>query len=285
MPRTSRATRATSTSTEKRAAPPGPPAPRKATRSKAEESARIAALIEELGRLYPDAVCELDFKSPFQLLIATILSAQCTDKLVNQVTPALFARFPDAHALAQADLAEVERMVAKTGFFRMKARNIVGAAQALVMDHGGEVPRDMDALTKLPGVARKTGNVVLGSAYGMNEGIAVDTHVTRLSQRLGLTRETQPQKIEPVLLSLLPRERWTMLGHQIIWHGRRVCDARKPACDRCTLAPLCPSAVLLAAGPARRGKPAAATGKKVPATKQTKKTPAGRKARAARKGR
>src|SRR5262249_24746783 len=155
-------------------------------------------------------------------LCATILSAQCTDKLVNQVTPALFARYPDAAAMASADVAEVERMVQKTGFFRQKAKNLVACPQRIVMDHGGEGPRSMDALTRLPGVARKTANVVLGSAYGMNEGIAVDTHVTRLAQRLGLTKETEPPKIELALLDLIPRERWTTVGHQIIWHGRRV---------------------------------------------------------------
>src|SRR6185436_7173596 len=146
--------------------------------------------------------------------------------------------------MASANLGEVERRVARTGFFRQKAKNIVASAQAIMLDHGGAVPRTMEELIKLPGVARKTGNVVLGSGFGLSEGIAVDTHVTRLSQRLGLSRETEPLKIEQDLLALFPRERWTLLGHQIIWHGRRVCQARKPQCGACTLAPLCPSAGL-----------------------------------------
>jgi endonuclease-3 len=210
----------------------------------AERALRVQAIIDGLEQLYPDAHCELDFRTPFELLIATILSAQSTDKLVNQVTPALFARYPDAQALAAAAVCEVERLVNSTGFFRNKARNAIACAQALMVDHGGEVPRSMEALIRLPGVARKTANVVLGSAYGLNEGIAVDTHVTRLAQRLALTRHSEPAKIEPDLCALFPREKWSHIGHQIIWHGRRVCDARRPACDRCTLAPHCPSASL-----------------------------------------
>ena len=200
------------------------------------------AIADVLERLYPNAHCELNFATPFELLVATILSAQCTDQMVNSVTPALFARFPEVRALAAADVSEVERLVSRTGFFRNKAKNIVGAARAIVEHHGGEVPRTMAELIELPGVARKTGNVVLGSGYGMNEGIAVDTHVMRLSGRLGLSREEDPPAIEQDLLALFPRERWTLLGHQIIWHGRRVCQAKKPACDACSLAPLCPSA-------------------------------------------
>ena len=210
--------------------------------SAADNAARVAAIIAGLEALYPTAVCELDFQTPFQLLVATILSAQSTDKLVNQVTPTLFARFPDAAAMAAADVEEVMRLCHSTGFFRQKSKNVVATAQQIMIEHGGEVPRTMEALTRLPGVARKTANVVLGSAYGMNEGIAVDTHVTRLSQRLGLSRNTQPEKIEQDLMKLLPRPAWTHIGHQIIWHGRRVCDAKRPACDRCTLAPHCPSA-------------------------------------------
>ncbi len=208
---------------------------------KRNDPERVAQIIAGLERLYPDAHCELDFTSPFQLLVATILSAQSTDKTVNTITPALFARFPDAAALAAANIADVEALVKSSGFFRQKAKNIVGAAKAIVHDHG-EVPRSMEALTRLPGVARKTANVVLGSAYHMEEGIAVDTHVTRLSGRLGLTRETDPVKIEQDLLKIFPREKWTQLGHQIIWHGRRLCHARKPKCDECALAPYCPSA-------------------------------------------
>ncbi len=203
---------------------------------------RIAAIIAGLEALYPDAHCELNFASPFQLLIATILSAQSTDRMVNSVTSTLFARFPDAFALAATEVAVVEKLVMRTGFFRQKAKNIVGAARILVRDQNGEVPRTMDELTALPGVARKTANVVLGSAYRMEEGIAVDTHVTRLAGRLGLSRETAPVKIERDLMAIFPRHKWTQLGHQIIWHGRRICHARKPQCHACALAPHCPSA-------------------------------------------
>ena len=210
----------------------------RATRS----SAPIADLVAGLDALYPDAECELDFGSPFQLLVATILSAQCTDKVVNTVTPALFARFADAAALAAADVGEVERLVARTGFFRQKAKNIVATARRLVEEDGGEVPREMARLVTLPGVARKTANVVLGTAYGMNEGFVVDTHIGRIAGRLGLTKEADPKKIEQDLMAVMPRALWTRLGHQIIWHGRRVCQARKPACERCGLAALCPSA-------------------------------------------
>jgi endonuclease-3 len=217
----------------------------KTTRTRESASGRkqrALAIAEVLESLYPDAHCELDFETPFQLLVATILSAQCTDKLVNTVTPGLFERFPDAASMAEATVDDVERLVSRVGFFRQKAKNIVGTAQRLVERHGGEVPRTMEALIELPGVARKTANVVLGSAYGMNEGIAVDTHVMRLSQRLRLSSHEEPRHIEQDLLLLWPRTRWTRLGHQVIWHGLRVCQARKPDCDRCPVAPLCPSA-------------------------------------------
>ena len=214
----------------KRPAPgPRPPAP--------------AHLYEELARLYPDAHCALDHRDAFQLLVATILSAQCTDKRVNMVTPVLFATYPDARALAAARQEDVEEIIRSTGFFRNKAQNLIAMAGALVDRHGGEVPCDMDALTALPGVGRKTANVVLGNAFGRNEGIVVDTHVSRLSQRLGLVRETDPVKIESALVPLFARERWTMLSHLLIEHGRQVCDARKPRCGDCSLAPLCPSAI------------------------------------------
>ena len=211
----------------------------------ASEQRRIAAIVDGLEALYPDAHCELNFATPFQLLVATILSAQSTDKMVNAITPALFARFPEPPSLAAAEVSEVERLVAKTGFFRQKSKNIVAAARRIVGEFGGEVPRTMAELITLPGVARKTANVVLGSAFGMNEGIAVDTHVIRLSGRLGFTRQTQPVKIEQDLVGILPRASWTRIGHQIIWHGRRVCQARKPACNTCSLAALCPSAETL----------------------------------------
>jgi len=191
---------------------------------------------------YPNAHCELDHENPLQLLVATILSAQCTDKRVNMVTPALFAKYPTAEALAAAPLEDVEALVKTTGFFRNKARNIVAMAQALVADHGGEVPRTMEELTKLPGVGRKTANVILGNAFDRNEGIVVDTHVARLAARLGLTTETDPLKIEAALMPLFPRDEWTMLAHLLIAHGRTICDARKPKCGACGLNDVCPSA-------------------------------------------
>jgi endonuclease-3 len=196
-----------------------------------------------LTTLYPDAHCELDFQTPLQLLVATILSAQCTDKRVNLTTPALFAAYPTAQALADAPIEHLEELVKSTGFFRSKAKNIQGMARALVERHGGEVPADMDALVQLPGVGRKTANVVLGNAFGINHGVVVDTHVGRLAARLGLTGETDPVKIEEALMPLFPRESWAMLSHLLIFHGRRVCDARKPRCWECTLADVCPSAV------------------------------------------
>lgn len=208
----------------------------------ADEKRRIAAVVEGLERLYPDAHCELDFATPFQLLCATILSAQCTDKRVNLVTPALFARYGTAALLAAATPAEIEPLVQTTGFFRNKAKNLVGAARVIMEDFGGELPQTMDQLLTLPGVARKTANVVLGSGFGQNAGFVVDTHVARLSQRLRLSREREPTKIERDLCRLLPRAKWTQLGHQLIWHGRRVCAAKKPACGACELRPHCPSA-------------------------------------------
>jgi endonuclease-3 len=192
---------------------------------------------------YPDAHCELAFTTPLQLVVATVLSAQCTDKRVNMVTPVLFARYPDAFALARAELSDLEEIVKSTGFFRNKAKNILGLARALVERHGGSVPRTMEELVRLPGVGRKTANVVLGNAFGINEGIVVDTHVARLSARLGLTRETDAVKIEQALIPLFSRDSWTMLSHLFIWHGRRVCDARRPRCTECTLGDICPSAV------------------------------------------
>ena len=191
---------------------------------------------------YPDAHCELEFATPLQLLVATVLSAQCTDKRVNLVTPALFARYRDAASLSRATLPDLEDLVKSTGFFRNKAKSLLGIARALVERHGGEVPRTLDELVRLPGVGRKTANVVLGNAFGANEGIVVDTHVARVSARLGLTREEDPVKIEQALIPLFPRDSWTMLSHLMIWHGRRVCDARKPRCADCTLRDVCPTA-------------------------------------------
>jgi endonuclease-3 len=208
---------------------------RKARRERAGE------VFDLLAEEYPDAHCELDFTDPFQLGVATILSAQTTDVRVNMVTPELFRRFPDAQALAAAAQEEVEEIVRSTGFFRNKARNIVGFARALMADHDGQVPRTMAELHVLPGVGRKTANVILGNAFGVDEGVVVDTHVKRLSTLLAFTRESTPEKIEQDLMALFPPGRWTLLSHLLIWHGRRVCDARKPRCEACTLSHLCPS--------------------------------------------
>jgi endonuclease-3 len=206
------------------------------------EAERIAAIVDGLQSLYPEAHCELDFATPFQLLVATILSAQTTDVRVNKVTPALFEKYGTPDKLAAATPKQIEPIIQSTGFFRNKAKSIVGAARVIMEDFDGQVPRTMDELLTLPGVARKTANVVLGSAFGINDGFVVDTHVTRLSNRLKLTRQLEPKKIERDLMAKLPREKWTTLGHQLIWHGRRVCFARKPACHECALQPFCPSA-------------------------------------------
>ncbi len=203
-----------------------------------------SAVYADVARLYPDAHCELDFRDPYELTVATILSAQCTDKRVNMVTPALFSRFPDATALADAGPDDVEALVKSTGFFRAKTKSLLGMAKAVVVRHGGRIPASMPELVALPGVGRKTANVVLGNAFGINDGIVVDTHVGRLANRLGLTRATDPVKVEAALMPLFPRETWTMLSHLLIWHGRQVCDARSPKCGACTLRPRCPSAPL-----------------------------------------
>ena len=206
-------------------------------------NAHAAIVLERLLAEYPDAHCALDFTNAFELLSATILSAQCTDKRVNMVTPALFKRYPTAVALASAQQADVEEIIKSTGFFRSKAKSLIGMATGVVEQHGGEVPATMDALVELPGVGRKTANVILGNAFGRNDGIVVDTHVTRLSNRLGFTNETDAVKIEQALIPLFPQRYWTMLSHLLIEHGRRVCDARKPHCSACVLADICPSAV------------------------------------------
>ena len=205
---------------------------------------RAPIIFERLHAAYPEAKTALNHTNPFQLLVATILSAQTTDVRVNLVTPALFARYPDAAALAQARQAQVEKLIQSTGFFRNKARSIIGMAQALVADHQGEVPNTIEELVKLPGVGRKTANVVLGNAFGINEGVVVDTHVTRLSFRLGFTRQTDPVKIEQALMKLFPQQSWALLSHLLILHGRQVCIARKPKCPECVVADLCPSARL-----------------------------------------
>ena len=206
--------------------------------------ARASAILEILQRTWPKATCELNFKNAYQLTVATILSAQSTDKRVNMVTPALFRRYPTPVRLARADLAELETQIHSTGFFRQKARSLVRMAQTVVSEFGGEIPRTMEEMVELPGVARKTANVVLGSAYRIPSGVVVDTHVIRVAGRLGLTREVDPVKIERDLMEVAPPERWIDLGHQLIWHGRRICHARKPECEACPLAPVCPSAEL-----------------------------------------
>src|SRR2546423_12165071 len=187
---------------------------------------RALALAERFQKVYPDAHCELDFKNPLQLLVATILSAQCTDKRVNLVTPALFEKFPDAAAMSQAKPAELEKLIQSTGFSRNKARPILGASRLIMEDFDGDVPRTMEELLTLPGVARKTASVVLGSAFGMNEGMVVDTHIARLSQRLKLSKQTDPVKIERDLCGKLPQAKWTLFCHTLIWHGPPGCDAR-----------------------------------------------------------
>jgi len=201
-------------------------------------------VFSRLKRAYPDARTELDYETPLQLVIATILSAQCTDKRVNMVTPLLFRTFPTAAALAGAPSEKLEEIVKSTGFFRNKTKSLIGLGKALVERHNGEVPDSMDALVKLPGVGRKTANVILGNAFGKNEGIVVDTHVARLSHRLGFTRERDPIKIEQDLIRLFPRDDWTLLAHLLIFHGRRVCIARAPKCEICVLNDICPSSTV-----------------------------------------
>jgi endonuclease III len=203
---------------------------------------RAAAIQERLAREYPGTRIALDFETPLQLLVATVLAAQCTDKKINEVTPALFRRYPTARHYAEADLGELEEMVHATGFFRNKARALKTLGQALLAEHDGEVPASLEALCKLPGVGRKTANVVLGNALGLNEGIAIDTHVHRLSRRLGLTEEDDSDAIEQDLLRVIPRESWTRFALLLQDHGRKICKARKPECGVCPVAELCPSA-------------------------------------------
>jgi endonuclease-3 len=202
-----------------------------------------AEIFSRLKRAHPDAHCELDHETPLQLLMATILSAQCTDKRVNMVTPRLFERYPDAASLAMANQAELEDVIRSTGFFRNKAKSLIALGKALMDRHNGEVPETMEELVKLPGVGRKTANVILGNAFNRNEGVVVDTHVGRLSARLGFTTEKDAEKIERALMPLFPQNEWAMVAHVLIFHGRRVCDARKPRCDLCSLTDICPSSL------------------------------------------
>ena len=217
------------------------PARRPSRASLRPAARRAPEILARLAEAYPDAKCSLDFRNPFELLVATILSAQCTDKRVNMVTPKLFETYPTPAALAAAKPEDVEELVKTTGFFRNKTKSLLGVSGALEARHGGEVPATLDALVELPGVGRKTANVILGNAFGRNEGVVVDTHVARVSARLGLTANTDPVKIEEDLAALFPRETWTRLAHYLIEHGRQICEARLPKCSRCPLAELCPS--------------------------------------------
>jgi endonuclease III len=236
---------------------PRPPGSGRRRESKAARAARAAELRNRLAARYPDVTTALTHRSAWELLVATILSAQSTDEVVNRVTPELLRRYPTVADLAGADREELERLIHPTGFFRMKAKAVQESARYLLEHHGGEVPATMDELVKLPGVGRKTANVVLGSFFARNEGVVVDTHVGRLSRRLGLTRHNDPVKVEQDLMRLLPTEEWTVFSHRLIWFGREVCTAKDPRCDRCELADLCPSAFRVG----RWVKPAARAGR------------------------
>jgi endonuclease-3 len=206
----------------------------------ADAKRHAAQIVRRLKATYPDARCALDYKTPLQLLVATILSAQCTDTRVNIVTKDLFKKYPDARAFAAAKLPQLERAIQSTGFFRNKAKNIKACCGELVESHGGQVPRDIEAMVKLKGVGRKTANVVLGTAFGIPTGVVVDTHVARITRRLGMTRHSDPVKIERDLMEQLPKKEWVDFAHRMIHHGRQICSARKPKCDVCTLADVCP---------------------------------------------
>lgn len=227
-----------------RAAAPSKPTPRRApgAAGKRVDAAQVARTYAKLRKHYPDAHCELDHEGPFQLLVATVLSAQSTDVMVNKVTPELFRRWPTPSALASADPVAVEQALNKIGMYRQKSKNILGLSKKLLAEHAGEVPRTLAELVLLPGVGRKTANVVLGVAFGTPEGVVVDTHVQRISQRLGWTRQSEPPEIEGDLMALFPRSEWDMVSHTLIFHGRRTCAARKPACAACPVSAECPSA-------------------------------------------
>lgn len=211
----------------------------KPARAAGTDPKRVAAILTKLDEAYPNAICELDHKNAFELLIATILSAQCTDVRVNQVTQTLFKKYPDAKAFAYATPSELEQDIRPTGFFRNKTKSVMGASKGILENFGGEVPRTMEEILTLPGVARKTANVVLGTAYGIPSGVVVDTHVQRIANRLDLTRNEDPKKIEQDLMQVIPKDKWIQFSHQIIWHGRRVCQARKPKCVECNMESLC----------------------------------------------
>lgn len=228
------------------------------TRALPDRKRRARTILARLKKAYPDAACALIHQNPYELVVATILSAQCTDVRVNKVTPGVFARYPDPMALAQAQQSELETEIKSTGFFRNKSSNLIGMAQAVVADHDGQIPDTMAALEALPGIGRKTANVVLGNAFGRNDGVVVDTHVGRLSRLLGLTDERDPVKVERDLMALFPKKDWTLLSHLLIFHGRQVCIARRPQCHSCVLASVCPSARLEPeAAPKKRRRPSA----------------------------
>ncbi|MEM6868505.1 MAG: endonuclease III [Cyanobacteria bacterium P01_C01_bin.121] len=259
---------------------PGLPPPPQRFFKKLGKKPRALAFLERLKLIYPEAPCSLDYETPVQLMVATMLAAQCTDARVNQVTPALFERFPSAAALAAADISELEELVRSTGFYRNKAKNIQAAAHKLVTEFDGQVPSTMAELTTLPGVARKTANVVLAHAFGIHEGVTVDTHVKRISGRMGLTKHTEPKKIEQDLMKLLPREDWENWSIRLVYHGRAVCMARNPNCMRCDLLDICPGAAKIQkeAEKAAKAKARKATAKKATAKKVTAKKVTPRKA-------
>jgi len=229
---------------KKRAAPAKPKTKKSIGTSKPAHAAgtepqRVAAILAKLDEAYGNATCELKHENAFQLLISTILSAQCTDVRVNQVAETLYKKYPDAKAFAYAVPSELEQDIRPTGFFRNKTKSVMGASKAILETFGGQVPRTMEEILTLPGVARKTGNVVLGTAYGIASGVVVDTHVLRLSNRLDLSRNEDPKKVEQDLMKIIPQEKWIQFSHQLIWHGRRVCHARKPKCIECNMESLC----------------------------------------------
>ena len=252
----------------------------RATSASTDPSARILELIERLKAAYPEAACALVHEDPFQLLVATILSAQCTDERVNKVTPALFAKYPDAATMKDAPVAEMEDLIRTTGFFHNKTKSLLGASQRIAEQFEGKVPSTMEELLSLPGVARKTANVVLGTGYGVAAGVVVDTHVYRLSRRLGLTRAGSPVDVERDLMKIVPREEWILFAHLLIHHGRRICVARRPKCAACPVNDLCPSAKYFLAGKVpfweRREEPA--TKKRKTVAKKAKKKKASTKA-------
>ena len=237
-----------------------------------DRKARAAEVHRRLREQYPDARVELDFNNAFELLIATILAAQSTDQRVNIVTKSLFRKYPDPHAFANADQTEMETAVKQTGFFRNKAKAVINCSKALVERHGGEVPRTMEELVELPGVGRKTANVILGNAYGINAGVIVDTHVTRLSGRLGFTKRADPVEIERDLMKIVPRDEWTKFANHLILHGRRVCIARKPDCPNCVVNDICPSSQLTPREDAGSAEPSRKTSRKAAPARSTSKS-------------